>query len=494
MSSITYTLSGATEFVFPFPVASANQLTVEVQPGGVVSPGDYEILGLGPVNTQVTVVYPDAPTDGLSNLKLTRFVQPQRVGVINAPSDITVTNLNDEFDNIYMSVVDTADLTDFFYGSAASDPVISPQGNPVSPGDIYYNTSINQLRVFDGTNWLSVLANAGLPDVLDANNYLRTQGAWVQAGNLALEADAPIDSNFYLRVNSAWGAAGSLALKDDVPVDGIKYVRQNTAWTPASSGLPEAPSDGNNYVRNNAAWVQDPIQPDGGTITGPLIAQGGVKTVGSLSSDHLEQQVLTSGAVDLISITNSVGAQELALQVSGIGGANSFLTLGSSAASIVATQTTLELNSVNNINLDVGSSAGLQIGDGGGVSTTISPRFGDTNINFLIPGLFRQGNPIWDEGNLPNPLGQSGSYADFTTLRSFNTQFTNQNNRPLFAVVSVDGGATPGKTFVTVIGGVTVHDAICNQGQFISFIVPPGMTYEVQASTGAVLNNWVEFS
>jgi hypothetical protein len=43
-----------------------------------------------------------------------------------------------------------------FYGALASDPALDPNGNAPDQGDFYYNTTTDQVRVFDGTAWGSI--------------------------------------------------------------------------------------------------------------------------------------------------------------------------------------------------------------------------------------------------------------------------------------------------------------------------------------------------
>lgn len=106
MATQDYVLNGTTTFTFPFAVRSASLLTLELVPGGVVSTGDYTVTGAGPTSTGVTVTYPNAPTSATTVLRITRYVQPDRVTTLNGPSDITVSNLNAEFDNAYDAIAD----------------------------------------------------------------------------------------------------------------------------------------------------------------------------------------------------------------------------------------------------------------------------------------------------------------------------------------------------------------------------------------------------
>ena len=109
MTTETFTLDGPREFFFPHPVRTPGQITVEVQPGGVVDASEYEVIGFGPTATGVTIRYPNAPVDGESELRITRFTQPERV--TSFPNDVAVTarGLNAEFDNVYQVVQDSSE-------------------------------------------------------------------------------------------------------------------------------------------------------------------------------------------------------------------------------------------------------------------------------------------------------------------------------------------------------------------------------------------------
>lgn len=551
MASVTYNLSGATEFVFPYPVITGNQLTVEIQPGGVLPTSQYEIIGLGPSNTQVTIVYPDAPTDGTKEIKITRYVQPDRVGVINEPSDITVTNLNNEFDNVYMAVVDTTELTDFFYGSSATNPTVSPQGNPVTEGDIYYNTTSNELRVYNGTAWVTVLANAGLDDVPTNDNYLRTLGAWILAGDLATEDDVPFDSQFYLRSNGAWAAAGEMALvdnpantlygslrdgagwrnagelaieadvpndglnyvrfngawvtdpiQDDAPADGTDYVRNNNTWATITSGVGEAPQDSSFYSRYNGTWQKNVIQSEAphdfrlysmfngdwfpNTIQGDAPSNPGDMYA---RENDAWTQLGNSALKDTSYFQQNLGDVR-ALEV----GSN----LNADAAAYIDfhTETGAEDYSARFIR-NGGAAGNFEFYNNGGGRIYFNTDMGG-NIEFVSSGtggnFTYNNNAIWHTGNLPAPFGYTGSYSDDTAVRSFYTQYTNSGYTPELHIVTVDSGAAPGLNLVSIVGGVVVHEGVRRQVSSIEFLVPPGKTYQVQASAGTTLKRWTKFS
>lgn len=47
-----------------------------------------------------------------------------------------------------------------FYGAYATDPVVDPYGAARTEGDLYFNTTLDQMRVFNGTSWQEASADA----------------------------------------------------------------------------------------------------------------------------------------------------------------------------------------------------------------------------------------------------------------------------------------------------------------------------------------------
>lgn len=102
----TYALDGGTRFDFPHPVRVKSQLTVEVKPGDVVPPSEYEVVGYGPNATGVTVYWPGAPTDDDLELRITRFTEPDRVTKFTDGTPVQPSALDAEFDNLFQLYVD----------------------------------------------------------------------------------------------------------------------------------------------------------------------------------------------------------------------------------------------------------------------------------------------------------------------------------------------------------------------------------------------------
>lgn len=54
------------------------------------------------------------------------------------------------------NVADITNFADVYQGPKADDPTTRNDGSALQPGDLYFNTTVHQLRTFDGTGWQSV--------------------------------------------------------------------------------------------------------------------------------------------------------------------------------------------------------------------------------------------------------------------------------------------------------------------------------------------------
>jgi len=102
---------------------------------------------------------------------------------------------------------------DTYLGAKASDPTVDNDGDPLNAGDLYYNTSTNKMRVYDGSAWNDA--------VVDTNGVV-TKTSATGSAELPSGTDGDRDgspSAGYLRFNttstsfegydgSAWGAIG----------------------------------------------------------------------------------------------------------------------------------------------------------------------------------------------------------------------------------------------------------------------------------------------
>lgn len=141
MASQTYTLTGVTDFMFPFNVRFKSELTLATLPGGIVPPQAYEVIGAGPNSTFVVVRWPDAPAGGFQQLVISRTVPVQRVTEYVNDEAVTAEALNDEVDNIYRLLGEAKDLGE------ANQQAISNVLNQVIDNSTSITEITNQITV-----------------------------------------------------------------------------------------------------------------------------------------------------------------------------------------------------------------------------------------------------------------------------------------------------------------------------------------------------------
>ena len=75
---------------------------------------------------------------------------------------------------------------DTYLGSKSSDPTVDNDGGALNAGDLYFNTTANELRVYSGSAWQAA--------ALDASGYITTSGGSI-TGNLSVSGDLTVDTN-----------------------------------------------------------------------------------------------------------------------------------------------------------------------------------------------------------------------------------------------------------------------------------------------------------
>jgi hypothetical protein len=74
---------------------------------------------------------------------------------------------------------------DIYLGAKASDPSVDNDGSPLVSGQLYWDTSSNVLKVYNGTTWVAYTASPG--DMLASNNLSDLDDAATARGNLGVD-------------------------------------------------------------------------------------------------------------------------------------------------------------------------------------------------------------------------------------------------------------------------------------------------------------------
>ena len=93
------------------------------------------------------------------------------------------------------------------------------------------------------------------------------------------------------------------------------------------------------------------------------------------------------------------------------------------------------------------------------------------------------------------PLGVGQTWQDLTVSRALGTDYTNDTGRPIEVFVTGNGTAAAGNSGFVVIGGVSMgifgnYGSSSKSG--ITFTVPAGVVYRVNAVSNFALYQWVE--
>lgn len=125
-----------------------------------------------------------------------------------------------------------------YYGSLASDPSLDPLGNAIGTGDLYWNSTANQIRVYNGTTWEAAY--------LPASGYVQKAGD-TMTGSLTVVSGLDIAGNS--------SASGALKVYENT-TNGSNYVGFRAASNLSSNimwVLPSADGANNEVLKTDGA-------------------------------------------------------------------------------------------------------------------------------------------------------------------------------------------------------------------------------------------------
>ena len=134
----------------------------------------------------------------------------------------------------------------YYLGSAASDPTVDDNGDPLTAGDWYFNTTTNKTRIYNGSSWQdAVVDTSGV--VTKTSN---TGSAVLPAGTTAQRDGSP--SAGYLRWNSddtsaevydgsAWTAVGGGNTTDEGLYEMANTISANYTITSGNNAMSAGP-------------------------------------------------------------------------------------------------------------------------------------------------------------------------------------------------------------------------------------------------------------
>lgn len=136
---------------------------------------------------------------------------------------------------------------DRYLGAKASDPTVDNDGNPLLTGALYWNTTSNQMRVYDGSAWTAAyLPAAGYALLASANTFTANQTITDNSSNAALKI-------------TQTGSGNALYI-EDVAADATPFVVSSTGVVGIGTTTPDNIVSAGIALVSNAGYYPQLIQ------------------------------------------------------------------------------------------------------------------------------------------------------------------------------------------------------------------------------------------
>lgn len=401
----TYILDGPTDFFFPFPVRTAGQIVVSIEPGGVLPSSSYEVIGASATATGVTIRYADAPRDGLSTLRIQRRTEPLRVSQFLDDLSITARALNAEFDNILQLVQDG--VINEFRGAWETERLYLVLDVVVGPDDnIYVSLEQHESDVFatdlsDGKWLLAADFSTGQANIDAALNA--AIAARDKAEQWAEEAED-------VEVEPGEFSAKHYSIKASDSADAALISEQNAA--PVNAIVSE--------ITTVAGIESDVIVVAG--INSEVVTVSGIDTEVTTVAGIAADVITTAGnsANITIAATNIGNVNTVAADIANVNAVGTSIVNVNTTAGSIANVNTVATN-ISNVNIVAGVAA--DVSTVAGISADVTAVAGNAaNIN-IVSGINSDVTTV------------AGINADVTTVASLDTEITALGAR----TVEIDG-------------------------------------------------------
>lgn len=131
-----------------------------------------------------------------------------------------------------------------YIGAASSDPTVDGNGNPLTAGDLYFNTVANEMRVYSGTAWVAAYLPAG--------GYAALASANTFTANQTITANTSSDA---LKITQT--GSGNALYIEDVAADATPFVVSSTGAVGIGTTTPDnVTSAGIALVSNDGYYPQ----------------------------------------------------------------------------------------------------------------------------------------------------------------------------------------------------------------------------------------------
>ena len=161
---------------------------------------------------------------------------------------------------------------DTYLGSKTSDPTVDNDGDPLTQGDLYFNSTANEMRVYDGANWIAA-SSAGAASLI-LYEYTATSGQTTFSG---------ADDN---SASLSYSVDNIQVVMNGVILDPSDYTATSGTSVVLASGA--ATGDLVNIYAFKSFTVADTVSASaGGTFAGAVGFGAGATVTGNVTADGL---------------------------------------------------------------------------------------------------------------------------------------------------------------------------------------------------------------
>jgi len=159
----------------------------------------------------------------------------------------TVAGISADITTVATNVTDVTNFADVYVGPSASDPTTRSDSSSLQVGDLYFNTSSNALKIYNGASWIpiniptitSVSSQANsATDFLDLPSGTTAQRGSPSQGSVRYNTD---DAGFEGYNGSAWAPIGGGNETDEGIWVHSNTISANYSIPSGSNGLSAAP-------------------------------------------------------------------------------------------------------------------------------------------------------------------------------------------------------------------------------------------------------------
>jgi hypothetical protein len=412
---------------------------------------------------------------------------------------------------------------DRYLGSKSSEPTVDNDGSVLLTGALYWNTSTNKLRIYNGSSW----QDTATATPASFTNNLFNGNSSTTSFTLSTAPASPSSVFVFIagiaqRPTTDYTVSGTTLTFTTAPATGTNNISAFVASTVAA-GTPDNLSVSTDKIQDGAVTndkIAGPIAVAKGgtglaTIKSNAVMLGNGTSAVNTVSPAKTGNVLKSVVQSTVTAGSFVVGQEYVIATLGTTNWNS---IGASYSAVVTgsiATTTLTVTAVTSGTLAVGQqisgtgvTAGTTItafgtGTGGAgtytvsasqtvSSTTISAMA--TNTVFTATGVGSGTGTAtvntWASAS-DSAVGVGQTWQNVTASRVVGTTYTNSTGKPIL-ILFMAASATANCTYRLIVDGVElVANIFPTFNQTISYIVPTGSTYSITMTNG-IIGKWME--